>query len=499
MKQLHSALAGLDAAWATYEHKHISELILIEAKARSYIMDAIEQERCLTNLISCKVDQEEKLTVVNFQASQSLGIEYFDISGTITSVVSDSPADRAGIKAGWIMVSIDGEAFSEQNLLARREGSCDFAVTFKRQKESITQSSTGLGLVCSRRRLLVESINQLNSRANHQGKGRADLDVTILEEGMALLESQERGAGFSLATDVVAAFDALCNYFRTASTCIAKVDPHLAQNPGLVERLVEWEASWELFTKYRKNTLLDAVTDVVTEIHEVQQVTPSLKQMCGECDAELFMCVPRLLWLRFLEDPAACGELFRTLLPHRFPTTLPHLLRPPLSVSICSEGSVDSHAGCPDATCAADIEVDLSSTFAIDVELSHLQCRYQRVCQHILQTWRMHGGTPPQPCSRMTDNRSCHKQQTHPAVWELLARRAVVGSDGADKVYTDLMQPRGCIEESTTAPVEEFMRELERWSMELQRHAPEEWNECSSIILQCVMGEKERVPAEFKV
>lgn len=34
--------------------------------------------------------------------------------------------------------------------------------------------------------------------------------------------------------------------------------------------------------------------------------------------------------------------------------------------------------------------------------------------------------------------------------------------------------------------IEDMMRALEPWSMELQRHCPDDWNQCSSILVQCL-------------
>merc|ERR1712113_1235277 len=36
-----------------------------------------------------------------------------------------------------------------------------------------------------------------------------------------------------------------------------------------------------------------------------------------------------------------------------------------------------------------------------------------------------------------------------------------------------------------------FMLELERWSMELQRSSPKDWNRCSSVVMQCLTGESQ--------
>jgi len=39
--------------------------------------------------------------------------------------------------------------------------------------------------------------------------------------------------------------------------------------------------------------------------------------------------------------------------------------------------------------------------------------------------------------------------------------------------------------------LEGLMKELESWSMELQRHSPEQWNCCTSLLLQGLVEGKE--------
>jgi hypothetical protein len=41
------------------------------------------------------------------------------------------------------------------------------------------------------------------------------------------------------------------------------------------------------------------------------------------------------------------------------------------------------------------------------------------------------------------------------------------------------------------AAVEALMRTVEGWSLELQRHCPEDWNECSTVLVRC-LAEQER-------
>merc|ERR1712151_65547 len=64
--------------------------------------------------------------------------------------------------------------------------------------------------------------------------------------------------------------------------------------------------------------LLGAGCDLVAEIRAAQRLAPALASMCDECDVELFLVLPRIIWLRFLAKPVQHTELLKSLLPHRF-------------------------------------------------------------------------------------------------------------------------------------------------------------------------------------
>lgn len=139
-------------------------------------------------------------------------------------------------------------------------------------------------------------------------------------------------------------------------------------------------------------------------------MSPDLARMAEECDAELFLVLPRLLWICFLTDPTRHAEILRNLLPHRFPGPL------------ASDG------------CGACGEV-----------------------LGLLQSFSSH---------------------SFPRCKILL--RAVEGVAGGNEATEDLL----C--------------QLEPWSMELQRHRPEDWNQCCSIVmrcLSCVPSEAQRITA----
>merc|ERR1719188_2970437 len=75
------------------------------------------------------------------------------------------------------------------------------------------------------------------------------------------------------------------------------------------------------------------------------------------------------------------------------------------------------------------------------------------------------------------------------AAWHVLVKRAIAGSGdapdsgGASEIYGGLKQSS---RKEARAAVEDLMKELEQWSIRLQRHCPEDWNQCSAILLRCL-------------
>eukprot|EP00930_Biecheleria_cincta_P090592 TRINITY_DN799_c0_g1_i1.p1 TRINITY_DN799_c0_g1~~TRINITY_DN799_c0_g1_i1.p1 ORF type:complete len:527 (+),score=105.08 TRINITY_DN799_c0_g1_i1:74-1654(+) len=64
--------------------------------------------------------------------------------------------------------------------------------------------------------------------------------------------------------------------------------------------------------------------------------------------------------------------------------------------------------------------------------------------------------------------------------WTILVRRAVNGD--AETTFQSIQQP------VLRERVEALMRVIEKWSLELQRHCAEDWNQCSSVLVQCFNG-----------
>lgn len=287
------------------------------------------------------------------------------------------------------------------------------------------------------RKDLVQSFGHLNAVSNHRRKGRDDLTADILTAAVRVTRKfgsastsnggANKGAFVAaqfLAGDVVKSFEALRLYLREVEGQLECIDPHLCNNAGLVERLVDWEESWEVGNRYLTNEKsLNTLCDLVDSTQQLQAVEPKLTAMCEDCDVELFLVLPRLLILRSMLFPEH-QELLQSLLPHRF--------QPSSSSSSATPG------------------VELA-----EFASSLTRTRQAAAAQHAVA-------------------------DTGAGAWEFFARSAL-GTPG----------------EAVPGAVEGFMRELEKWSVEVQRHCAEDWNQCCAVLVHClsnsVREQKQRV------
>jgi len=313
------------------------------------------------------------------------------------------------------------------------------------------------------RERLVSSISRLNSVANCRRKGRDDLGSDILSSAASVLEGAgpcgASRAARVLASDVVGSFEAVRKYLREVGQCLEKVDPHLCNNAGLVALLVDWEERWEVGARYvRRAPMLAAVSDLVEEMGAAQGIAPSLVAMCEDRDAELFLVLPRLVCLCFASGPMkARAGLMQSLLPQRF-------------------GPAEARR--PGEAPRAE------------PELQGLVLAYRHAVQLLVEA-------------------RCHDQDggaatsdAEAAAWRQLTRRAIAGASGAAPAEGGLPTAlsRGPHGAAACQAVEDFMRNLECWSLELQRRCPEDWNQCSAVLVHCMTGESQRQPnCDFQV
>jgi len=327
------------------------------------------------------------------------------------TMLSSVDAAWAGFERGYIMELMGIEDKARSWLVQAIHCEAELT-TFETQQERFVGSQRHRDLQSQ----FVKCLGKLNSVANGQGKGKDNFDSEVLQRAQVVLQtckcqsdSFATETAHGLAMEVQESFEAMRRYLREVSTCLECVDPHLCKNGGLVARLVDVEESWDLGALYvQREKTLDALCDWVSQIKVAQRLSPSFMAMCENCDVEMFLVMPRLIWLCFLRNVDAQSELMSTLIPNRF-----------------------GNGGC-------------------NVELMTLHKRYQEV----------------QAC----------------ITWEGLLEKAISGPS--------------CKNDTLDA----FMLELERWSMELQRNSPKDWNQCSSVVMQCLTGgpQKER-DSEFNV
>lgn len=166
--------------------------------------------------------------------------------------------------------------------------------------------------------------------------------------------------------------------------------------------------------------------------------------MCEECDVDLFLVMPRIIWLRGLCKPSQQVQVFKSLLPHRF-------LEPPL----------------------------VGDSWNVDDELSNFVLFFRHVNSTLMGNWRAVG-------SHIAER----------SAWEVLVKRVVLGDGEAEKeeVYGGLSSSRPQAE----ATVEELVNKMEAWSMELQRHCAEDWNQFAGILIQCLSGERKKDSSQMQ-
>jgi hypothetical protein len=99
---------------------------------------------------------------------------------------------------------------------------------------------------------------------------------------------------------------------------LSTLDPCLSRNQKLAQALQDFEKSWELVQlHFAEPNKLHALCGTIEDFVELQERVPAFKSMCENFDVELFLVLPRLLWLGFFVDPSR-GALLAPLLPEQF-------------------------------------------------------------------------------------------------------------------------------------------------------------------------------------
>lgn len=385
-------LARFDSAWANFEECYVMELERIQAHARQIVLDCIEHER---NMLRMEKSCPE--------------------CSTLASGVDDV---------------VTGKSF--------------FCVCMEQRSNAEYRQEVAK---------LVECMCRLNSLANTKGKGRSDLSTDILWDAMAIVsdssDSTERQGGERLAVNVGKSFQRFRWYLRLASLCIEKIDPHLANNHGLVDHLVDWEESWELAAKYMKNSqMLGEISQVFGHL---KQADHGMVKMMEDCDADFCLGLPRLVWLRFLKSPKTHFELLQSFLPPRFPD----------ASEVGSEGEMKA----------------IMEPCITDSGVQELMQKYSHVKNELMKQVQL---------ETEKEANGALSQAGLDEVEHLLARQAFIGLNCEELC-------KACGKEVTTlqAAASDLMHSLEKLSMELQRCQPQTWNQYMAVIMQRITPEQQ--------
>lgn len=317
---------------------------------------------------------------------------------------------------------------------------------------------------------LVACISQLNVAANLNRKTFDELTSDIWENSAALLKMCSIDSETPLQAVRVIAQQVLLSLeeFRQClrdmrERGLEEVNPQLCHNEDLVSSLMRWEEAWITGARYiQTRSVLAALCKLVPRLLGVSQCWAPFAQMCMNFDAELFLVLPRLVWLSYFESPDGQTALISNLLPHRF-----------VQVPVYSE--LRQRAGeaqlqrlrrqRSEPALGEAVEPELA-VLGTDAALKSIQRKFNEVKLLLAAANRTHEVMGPAD-----------------AIWGILLQSAVRGTVDAELFEVLLPHKRT----AAASAVEDLMRQLESWSMELQRHCPEDWNECVNVLVKCML------------
>lgn len=291
---------------------------------------------------------------------------------------------------------------------------------------------------------LVQCIAHLNSVANFRRKGRDDLGSDILESAQMVLDR----VGIT-AKEVVAAGEG-------KGTARAIISDAISRQAG-VSLAVDVVASFEAMRRYLR------------EVKKcLERVDPHLCNNGG--------LVARLVdW----EESWEVGARY-----------VRHVEYQEAVCDLVAEFHAASHLAPTFTTMCTDFDVEL---FLVLPRLVILLCLANPTAPRggLLQGFLPHRylesteGKDPELANlshqfkQVVDQLASNSGTSDAFPWTLLVRRSVIG--GAESGYQ-------CLQQVLRDGIENLMRGVEKWSLELQRHCAEDWNQCSSVLVQCFNG-----------
>jgi len=450
-------------------------------RAREIIVEAVAREEKLQRI-------EAEAVELDTESDDSDDVSECDDGEDVVAVRTEHPQ----LKSTW---GDDGEdAVAMMAVRRNRRSKTTTATQPKptRGRDRGRAKTIGLSAECiEERRNLLTSIARLNAVANFDRKGRDAFDAEVLESAIATLRvceadeaaspkaAEERSVAASLAVDVIKSFDAMREYLSEVKTVITRVDPHLRNNPGLVARLVGFEEKWEIGALLFNPDVMDEVCSLVVEVRSAARALPAFAEMLQNCDVELFLCLPRLIWLRYLAGAArkrretdSSSAKTRRGRDRGRAKTMPTGGTFGANFTGCSDGS-----GLVRAMLQQRFD---SAVFSDGLDALTDKFEKARCCIH---------------------QALCESEDQELATRFVFLQRAAAGSgdETSDDHYAQSLE-RGPLRRAAITAVEELMHDLEAYSMELQRHCPQDWNQCAAVLVQQLTeGDKTDRRAQFQV
>eukprot|EP00929_Paragymnodinium_shiwhaense_P113477 TRINITY_DN81760_c0_g1_i1.p1 TRINITY_DN81760_c0_g1~~TRINITY_DN81760_c0_g1_i1.p1 ORF type:complete len:613 (+),score=145.00 TRINITY_DN81760_c0_g1_i1:105-1943(+) len=379
------------------------------------------------------------------------------------------------------------QARSQEHALAilQQATDCERALReFERQHSRETLSYLPAYQV--ERMALVACIGRLNVAANFSGRGRGDLSLSILEMAVELLETLDddghpvNSMTRAVAEQVVDSFQDMRKYLAKVRGQLDKVEPNLCRNRGLVARLCQWEETWEKFARYiMDEAVYNAMSNILPELQRLWHLVPEFRGMCEDCDAELFLTIPRIVCIAFFLEPSGVQELMSRLLPHRFDKVPVSADR--YDVRNPSSRSSSSSSSGPPSIRRTNSLPNLIDAMSVGLA-GHTPCMGLALHRMARKFWKTEGLLRERQCGSLLAEGDAGVRDV--LLRDVLLRCAVQGPGGCAEILRELEAP-----EDVVAILESLMNELEGWSMELARHHAEDWNECMSMLMLGLCGD----------
>mmetsp|Transcript_35569 Transcript_35569/g.65857 ORF Transcript_35569/g.65857 Transcript_35569/m.65857 type:complete len:526 (+) Transcript_35569:66-1643(+) len=286
----------------------------------------------------------------------------------------------------------------------------------------------------------LDCLSNLTAKIQQRHRRTSDkLDSAVLLSAKNLTDERGNRVTAVLASGVVESFEAIRKYLQTVEKQIEHTHPDLHLNPGLVEVINTMQSNWRQFEEWgRIGSPNLALNCLVGAAKRAADMVPGFRDMCEECDPELFLVLPRILLVCFLNNTSAFQHILKKFLP--------------------------AHASGMADVCKQHRATSLQT----HGKLEDLRCKYT------LTTEMLRG--------------AMLEGTTSDVIFDTMIHRAVLGTSYDEQhLYASIQLAR---QAEASSRVDSFMLELEGWSLELQRLCPEAWNEFTSLFVHCMGDEK---------